>query len=137
MFRSESILCFLGVCLEALSWYVGSFILRSNVPNSRFISFVAGDGVFSLSGAVRKASNARSLSSPNFKHFNRVLLTVCIVISTMPFNSENSGLLVSCSKSQFAENFLNSSEVNSVPLSEKFGNSMSCGHCFHLLYYYW
>ena len=73
---------------------MGSFILGSNVGYSRFISFVAGDGVFSLPGAVRKASNARSLSSPDFKHFNRVLLTVCIVLSTMPFNGANSGLSV-------------------------------------------
>ena len=29
------------------------------------------------------------------------------------FDSVNSGLLVSCSESQFAENFLNSSEANS------------------------
>ena len=78
---------------------------------------MTGDRVFS--GAVRKVSNARSLSSPDFKHFNKVLWTICIVLSTMPFGCANSGLLVSYSKSQFADNFLNSNEVNSGPLSEK------------------
>ena len=69
-------LYFLCVCFEALSWYVGCFILGSNVRKSRFICFVAGDGVLSLPDAAQKASNVRPLSSPDFKHFNRVLLTV-------------------------------------------------------------
>ena len=103
---------------------MGSFILDSNVHNSCFINFVAGDGVLSLPGAVCKAINARSLSS-DFKHFNRVLLTVCIVLSTMPSDCANSGLLVSCSKSQFAENFLNSNK-NSGPLSEKTSLGIPC-----------
>ena len=85
---------FLGVFFETWSWYKGFFILGSNVCNSRFISFVAGDGVLSWPGAARKASNDRSLSSPDFKHFNRVLFAVRIVLSTMPFDSANSGLLV-------------------------------------------
>ena len=98
---------------------MGSFILGCNIRNSRFISFVAGDGALTLPGAVHKASNARSLPSPDFKHFNTVLLTIYIVLSIMPFDYANSWLLVSCSKYQFSENFLNSSEVNSGPLSEK------------------
>ena len=77
--------------------------------------------MFSLPGAVRKASNARSLSSPDFKHFNTVLLTDSIVFSAMPFDCANSGLLGSCSKSQFAENFLISS-----PLSEKTSLGIPC-----------
>ena len=98
MFMGESFLCFLGICFEALSWYVVYFILGNNVHNSCSISFVAGDEVFFLPSAMRKASNARSLSSSDFKHFNRVLLTVCIVLSSMPFDCANFGLLVSCSK---------------------------------------
>ena len=70
------------------------------------------DGVFSLSCAVHKASNARFLSFPDFKHFNRVLLIFYIVLITIPFDCANSGLLVSCSKPQFDENFLNFSKVN-------------------------
>ena len=66
------------------------FILGSNVRNLHFISFVAGDGVFSLPGAVRKASNAKSLLPPDFRHFNKVLLTICIVFFTMPFDCANS-----------------------------------------------
>ena len=72
----------------------------------------------SLTGAMCKACNARSLSSPDFKHFNRVLLTVYIVLSTR--------IQVSCSKSQFAENFLNSSKVNSGLLSEKTSKGIPC-----------
>ena len=119
------VFCFLGVCFETLCWYVGSFILGSNVRNSRFINFVAGYGVFSLPGVELKASNARSLSSPDFRRFSRVLLTVCIILSTMPFDCANSGVLVTCSKSQFAENFLNS-EVNFEPLSEKTSLGIPC-----------
>ena len=75
---------------------------------------------------MRKASNVRSLSSPDFKHFNKVLLTVCIVLTTMPFDCVNSELLVSCSKFQFGENFLNSCEANSGPLSEKTNLGIPC-----------
>ena len=59
-------------------------------------------------------------------HFNRVILTVCIVLFTMPFDCANSGLLVSCLKSQVAENCLNSREVNSGPLSEKTSLGIPC-----------
>ena len=75
---------------------------------------------------MRKASNVKSLSSTDFKHFSRALLTICIVFSTMPFDCANSRFLVSCSKSQFAKNFLNSSEVNSRPLSEKTSLEIPC-----------
>ena len=118
--------CFWCVWLQTLSWYVGSVTQGSNVCSSRFISFVAGDRVFSLPGALHKASNAKYLSSPDFRHFNRVLFKVCIVPSTIPFDCENSGLLVSCSKSQFAENFLNSSKGNSGLLSEKTSLRILC-----------
>ena len=126
MFSSVSFLCFLVVSFEALSWYVGHFILGSNIRNSRSISFVAGDWVFSLPGAMRKTNNARSLSSPDFRHFNRVLLTICIILSTMPFDYANSGLQVTCSKSQFVENFLNSNKVIFGPLSEKNNLGILC-----------
>ena len=126
MFRGERFLCFLGVFFEALSWYVDSFILDSNVHNSRFICFVVSDVVFSLPGAVHKASNTMSLSSPDFKHFNRVLLTIFIVLFTMPFDCTNSVILVSCSKSQFAENFRNSYEVNSGLLPKKTSLGIPC-----------
>ena len=66
------------------------------------------------------------LSSPDFRHFNSGLLTVCVVLSAMPFDCANFGLLVSCSKSQFAENFLNSNEVNSGPLSKKSSFGIPC-----------
>lgn len=62
---------------------------------------------------------SRYLSSPVFTHLNRFLFTVCFVRSTMSLDCENSGLLVSCLKSQFADNFLNSSKFNSGPLSER------------------
>ena len=117
------VFCLFYVCL---SWYVGFFILGRNVRNTRFISFVASDGAFSMPGAVHKASNARSLSSFDFRHFSRDPLTICIVLSTMPFDSANSGLLVSCSKFHFAKNFLNSSEPNSGPSSEKTSLGTPC-----------
>ena len=136
-FRGERFLCFLGVLFEALSWHVGSFILGSNVCNSRFISFVGGGGVF-LPSAVCKGSYAMSLSSPDFKPFNGVLCTVCIVLPILQFDYANSGLLVSYSKFHFAEKFLNSSKVNSGPLSKKTSwYSISCEHCFNFLYHYW
>ena len=69
MLRGESFLVFSRCLLTCLVLVCGSFILGSNVRYSRFISFVAGDRGFSLLSAVRKASNTKSLSSPDF---NRV-----------------------------------------------------------------
>lgn len=59
-------------------------------------------------------------------HFNIVHFTVYMILSTIPMYSANSGLLVLRSKSQFAENFLNTSEVKSGPLSEKTSLGISC-----------
>ena len=138
MFRGKSSWCFLFICFWTLSCYVDSMTLGSNVCNSHFVNFDAAESVFPLPGAMFKANKSRYLLSPVFRHFNMVLFTVYIIPFTISLDSANSGLLVSYSKSQFAEIFIHSSDGNSRLLSKKTSLGIPClANIFHVIYHYW